>query len=98
VGRMQTKLLKWGRLLEYLGLQNVIESWKSLHHEKLHNPYYSLDITDMCRSRRIRQAGNVSSVDELKNTYKFWSVKLNKSLRRQKHAWGNKITISDRKI
>jgi len=39
--------------------------------EELHNPYYSLDITDTCRSRRIRRAGNVSGVDELKNAYKI---------------------------
>jgi hypothetical protein len=93
-GRIQTKLLEWRTFLDYLGLQKITKSWKSLNHEKFHNPYYSLDITDMCRSRRIRRAGNVSGVDELKNTYNIWSVKLNTSFRRHKHTRENKITTS----
>lgn len=73
--------------LRYLGLKKVTEIWKSLQHVELHNPYYSLDITDMCRSMRIRRAWNVSGVDELKKAYKVLVGKPVYIIRRHILVW-----------
>jgi hypothetical protein len=62
--------LFWRKLLEYVDLKKVLESWKQLHNEELHTSYCSLDITAVFRLRRIRPARNVAGEDEIKNAFK----------------------------
>jgi hypothetical protein len=54
----------------------VIRGWRTLHYEELHNLYSSKNIIRMVKSRRIRLAGSVTSMD------RKGKVEGNRSLRR----------------
>jgi hypothetical protein len=45
--------------------------WRRLHNEELHNLYASLNIIRVIRSRRMRWAGKVPRMGEMRNTYKI---------------------------
>jgi hypothetical protein len=45
--------------------------WRELHNEGLHNLYSSLSIIRMIKSRRMRWAGHVARMGELRNAYRI---------------------------
>jgi hypothetical protein len=45
----------------------VVGGWRRLHNEVLHNLYASSHIIRMIKSRRVRWAGHVAWVGEIKN-------------------------------
>jgi hypothetical protein len=47
--------------------EKVPGSWRILHNEHLHNLYGSTNIIRMLKSRRIRWAGNVARMGEIRN-------------------------------
>jgi hypothetical protein len=49
--------------------------WKKLCNEKLQNLYFSPNIR-MNKSRRMRWAGHVEHMGEMRNAYKFWMESL----------------------
>jgi hypothetical protein len=51
----------------------VIEGWRKLHNENLHNLYYfpSIHIIRIIKSRRIRWAGHVAQMGEKRNEYRI---------------------------
>jgi hypothetical protein len=56
--------------------EEVAGGWRRLHNEELHNLYAASSITKMMKSRRIRMAGHVARVGDMRNIYKFWSENL----------------------
>ena len=44
--------------------------WKSLHHEELHSLYRSLNIVRVIKSRRLRWAGHVVRMEEVRSAFK----------------------------
>jgi hypothetical protein len=47
----------------------VIEDWRKLHNEELHNLYSSPSIIRMIKSKRMRWAGHVVRMGEKLNAY-----------------------------
>jgi hypothetical protein len=46
-------------------------SWRKLHSEELHNLFSAPDIVRVTKSRRMRWAGHVVCMGEMRNTYKI---------------------------
>jgi hypothetical protein len=51
--------------------EEVTFGWRKLHNEELHNLYSSPDVTRMIKSRRMRSAGHVACMGEMRNSYKI---------------------------
>jgi hypothetical protein len=49
----------------------VIRGWRKLHNEQLHNLYCSPSIIRIIKSRKMRWAGHVARMGELKNGYRI---------------------------
>jgi hypothetical protein len=49
----------------------VMEGWRKLHNEELHNLYSSPSIIRIIKSRRMRWAGHVARMGEKRNVYKL---------------------------
>jgi hypothetical protein len=45
----------------------VTGSWRKLHNDQLHNLYYSQNIVKVIKSRRMRWAGHVARMGEMRN-------------------------------
>jgi hypothetical protein len=66
--------------------EEVAGSWRRLHSEELHNLYASPIIIRVIKSRRMRLAGHVARMGEMKNAYtihmtqdrKQWQALVNK--------------------
>jgi hypothetical protein len=52
-------------------MEEVTEGWRKLHHEGLHNLHSSPNIIRMIKSRRMRWAGHVAFMGEMRNEYKI---------------------------
>jgi hypothetical protein len=49
--------------------EEVAGSWRRLHSEELHNLYASPNIIRVIKSRRMRWAGHVARMGEMRNAY-----------------------------
>jgi hypothetical protein len=49
--------------------EEVAGGWRRLHNEELHNLYVSQNIIKVIKSRRMRWAGHVACMGEMRNTY-----------------------------
>jgi hypothetical protein len=49
----------------------VIEVWRELHNEELHNLLSSPSIIRMIKSRRMRRAGHVARMGVMRNAYRI---------------------------
>jgi hypothetical protein len=49
----------------------VIEGWKKLHNQELHNLYYSPSIVRMIKSRKMRWAGHVARLEKKRTAYRI---------------------------
>jgi hypothetical protein len=49
----------------------VTRFWRKLHNEELHNVYFSPNIIMTIKSRRMRWAGHVECMREMRNAYKI---------------------------
>jgi hypothetical protein len=45
--------------------------WRRLHNEEFHNLYVSPDIIRVIKSRRLRWAGHVACMGEMRNAYRI---------------------------
>jgi hypothetical protein len=61
-------------ILRISGLKRdeLIESWRKLHNEELHNLYSSPNIIRMITPRRMKWAGHVARVGEMGMHTGFW--------------------------
>jgi hypothetical protein len=53
--------------------EEVVGDWRRLHNEELHNLYASPNIIRVIRLRRMRGAGHVAYMGELRNAYRVRS-------------------------
>jgi hypothetical protein len=51
--------------------EEVVEGWRRLHNEELHNFYASPNIIGVIKSKRLRLVGNVTRIGEMKNIYRI---------------------------
>jgi hypothetical protein len=49
--------------------EEVAGGWRRLHNEELHNLYGSPNVTRMIKSRRMRWAGHVARIGEMRYAY-----------------------------
>jgi hypothetical protein len=71
-----------------------------VHNEELHNLYSSSDIIRMLILRRMRWAGHVARIEELRNVYKILVVKPEgkRPLGRLRRRWEDNIKMGCRKL
>jgi hypothetical protein len=73
----------------------VTGGWRRLHNEEHHNVYSSPSIIRVTKSRRVKGAGHVVSMEETKNAYKILVSKPEgkRSLGRSTHSWEYNIKM-----
>jgi hypothetical protein len=69
--------------------EEVVEGWRRLHNENLHNLCASPNITGMIKSRRIRWSVHVACMGEMRNAYSISVEKPERKrpLGRPRHKW-----------
>jgi hypothetical protein len=74
----------------------IIEGWRKLQNEELHNLYSSLYVIRMIKLRRMRWEGHVASQEAKMNAYRVLVGKPERKrpLGRPRHRWGNNFTGS----
>jgi hypothetical protein len=55
--------------------EEVAGGWRRLHNEELHNLYTSPDIVRVMKSGRMRCAGHVARMEEMRSAYKILLAK-----------------------
>jgi hypothetical protein len=78
----------------------VMGDWRKLHNGELHNLYSSPNIICMIKSRRMRCAGYVVYMEEMRNAYTVLVGKPEgmKPLRRPRHRWEDNVKMYLREI
>jgi hypothetical protein len=78
----------------------VIEGWRKLNNEELHNLYCSPSIIRIIKSRRMRWAGHVARMGEKRNSYMILvgKPKGKRLLRGPRRRWEDNIKIDGREI
>jgi hypothetical protein len=51
--------------------EEVVECWRILLNKKIHNSYASSSIIRVIKSRRVRWAGHVACIGEMRNAYRI---------------------------
>jgi hypothetical protein len=74
--------------------------WIRLHNEELHNSCASTDITRLTKSRRMRWAGHVARMGDMRNAYNILVGKPEgkRLFGRPRHTWEGNIRIYLRKV
>jgi hypothetical protein len=70
-------------------------SWRKLHNDELHNPYSSLNIARVIKSRRMRLAGHVTWMEEGRGVYRVLVGRPEgkRPLERPRHRWEDNIKM-----
>jgi hypothetical protein len=78
----------------------VIEGWRNLHYEELHNLYGSSSIISLIKSRRMRWAGHVARLAEKRNACGILVGRPEgkKPLGRPRRSWKDNIRMDLREI
>jgi hypothetical protein len=78
----------------------VTGDWRKLHNEELHNLYSSSNIIKIIKSRRLRWAGHVARMGEMRNAYRMSVGKPERKrpLGRPRRRWVDNIKIDLREI
>jgi hypothetical protein len=73
----------------------VAEDWRRMHNEELHNLHASPNIVRVIKSWKIRRAGQVACMAEMKNAYKILVGKPEgkRELRRPRLGWDDSIRM-----
>jgi hypothetical protein len=73
----------------------VTGEWRKLHNEELHDLYSSLSIIRIIKARRMRWAGHVARMGEMRNAYRLLVGKpeRRRPLGRPRHRWLDNITM-----
>jgi hypothetical protein len=74
--------------------------WRKLHNEKLHSLYSSPSRIRMIKPRRLRWAGHVERMGEMRNAYRMLVRKAEGKvpLGRPRHRWVDNIKMDRREI
>jgi transcription termination factor 2 len=70
--------------------------WRKLHNEELHNMYTLPSVTSMIKSRRMRWAGHVARMGEMRHAYRILVGK--RPLGSPRCRWVDNIKMGLRKI
>jgi hypothetical protein len=77
----------------------VMGEWRKLHSGELHNLYPFQNIIRQIKSRRMRLAGHVACMGEVRNMYRVLVGKLEgkRPLERPRHRWadGTKMDLKE---
>jgi uncharacterized membrane protein YciS (DUF1049 family) len=78
----------------------VIGGWRKLHNEELHNLYCSPSIIIIMKSRRMRWAGHVASMEKKRDAYRILVGKPEgkRRLGRPRHRWEDNSKMDLREI
>jgi hypothetical protein len=78
--------------------EEVAGGWRRLHNEELHNLHTTSKVV-MIKSRRMRWAGRVERMEEMRNDYKMFTGKPDGKIPRGKHGhkWEDNIRYVLRK-
>jgi hypothetical protein len=78
----------------------VIGCWRKLHNEELHGLYSSLSIVRVIKARRMRWAGHVARMGEVRGAYNIMVGRPEgrRPLGRPRRRWDDKIKIDLREI
>jgi len=73
----------------------VTREWRKLHNEELNDLYFSLKFVRVIKSRRMRWAGHVARMGEVRGVYRVLVVKLEgkRPLGRPRRRWEDNIKI-----
>jgi hypothetical protein len=52
----------------------LIEEWRRLHNEELYDLHSSPNVIRVIKSRRMRWAGRVARMGEMRSAYRVWGV------------------------
>jgi hypothetical protein len=76
----------------------VTGGWRKLHNEELHNLYSSPNIVRIIKPRRMRWAGRVARMLEMRNAYKILAGKPGgkRPLGRTRRRWEDNIKLDHR--
>jgi hypothetical protein len=74
--------------------------WRRLHNEYLHNLYASLNVIRVIKSRRMRWAGQVVRMGNMRHVYDILIGKFDgkRPLGRPRHRWENNTRMDIREI
>jgi len=80
--------------------EKVAGGWEGLRNEGLHNLYAPPNITRLIKSRRMRWAGHVASIGEMRNEYHILVVKPERKrlLGRPRCKWKDNIRMDTREM
>jgi hypothetical protein len=78
----------------------VTGEWRKLHNEELHNLYSSPNIIRLIKSRRMRWAGHVVRMGEMRNAYRILVGKSEgkRPLGRPRRRWVDNMNMDLREI
>jgi hypothetical protein len=80
--------------------EEVAGGWRRLHNEELHSLYAPSKIITVIKSRRMRWAGNITRMGEIRNTQSILSIKPEerRPLGKLRHRWKDNIRMDLREI
>jgi hypothetical protein len=75
-------------------------SWRKLHNDELHSLYSSPNIVRVLKSRRMRWAGHVARMGEVKCVYRVLvgRPECKRPLGRRRHRWEDNIKLDFREM
>jgi hypothetical protein len=71
----------------------LARGWKRLHNEKLHNLFASSNIIRVIKSRRMRWAGHVTHIGEMRNVHSILVCKHERRDNSEGMGVGGRITL-----
>jgi hypothetical protein len=90
------------RVLRILGpkWEEVTRGWRRRHNEELHNLYASPNIFRVIKSRKMRWAGGVACIVEVRNAYRVFVGKPQgkRRRRRPRRKWKDNLRLDLREI
>jgi hypothetical protein len=93
-------LLEASRVLRRMFGPKVAGGWRRLHNEEFHNLYASPSIIKLINSRKMRRAGHVARMGEMRNVYSIFvrNPRGRKPLGRPRRRWKDNIRMYLRKV
>ena len=78
----------------------VTGEWRKLHNKELNDPYSSLNIVRVTKSRRMRQAGHVARMGEMTGVYRILVGKPEgkRPLGRPRRRWEDNIKMDFQEV
>jgi hypothetical protein len=78
----------------------VIRGWRKLHNEELHGLYSSPSIVRVIKARRVRRAGHVARMEEVRGAYNILVGRPEgrRPVGRPRRRWENNIKMDLREI